>query len=155
MQEQEQVADQDNKPLAMAQLRFIDQPDGTMTIHAEHSPETFDPINQSHACLRAVCDILPEICRPAGTEIDKGYGKKVPITDGERYQAIRALAFLPEKERDALLATLGGEPQNFPEFDKYADKMVEYARKNPEPEVESLVAAPAHDVIAPSPKIVQ
>lgn len=126
---EEQAAHEANRPLAVAQLRFTDNPDGTMTIEPAHAPEVFEPMNQSHAVLRALVQYLPVLCTPIGIDIKDGVGYKLPINDGERYQAMRALAFIPEAEREAILAAIGlDEPQNEAEFDAYADKLVEYAR---------------------------
>lgn len=122
-------ASEESVPLAVAQLRFIDNPDGTMSIDATHAPEVFEPMNQSHAVLRALVQYLPVLCTPLGIDIKEGTGYKLPINDGERYQAMRALAFLPDAERDAILGAIGvAEPNTEAEFDSYADKLVEYAR---------------------------
>lgn len=100
-----------------------------MSIEASHAPEVFDPMNQSHAVLRALTQYLPVLCTPIGIDIREGNGYRLPINDGDRYQAIRALAFLPDAERDALLRDCAPtEPATEAEFDAYADKLVEYAR---------------------------
>jgi hypothetical protein len=126
---QEATLREQEKPVAVAQLRFTDNPDGSMSIEATHAPEVFEPMNQSHAILRAVTQYLPVLCTPIGIDIKDGTGYKLPINDGERYQALRALAFLPDAERDAILAAIGlAEPGSEAEFDAYADKLVEYAR---------------------------
>jgi hypothetical protein len=119
----------EDAPLAMANLRFIDHADGTMAIEATHSGE-FDAMNQAHACLRAVIQFLPQVCTPVGTRIEGNTGIRVPITDGDRYQAMRTLALIPEASREAILEQIAteGYPQNEIEFDKMADKLVEMCR---------------------------
>lgn len=132
---------------AWAQLIFTDKDDGTMKIEALHSGE-FDPMNQSHACLRAVAQFLPEVCRPAGTEIgDNNTGHRMPITDAERYAAIRALVFLPEAERNALLDATGTEPTTPEEYDAYADKLVLIGRTNPKPKEAAVIAETAPKLV--------
>jgi hypothetical protein len=139
--------------LASAQLIFTDKADGTMSIDALHSGE-FDPLNQSHACLRAVTQFLPDICRPAGTEIgDNNTGYKMPITDADRYAAIRALAFLPDAERYALLTSAGTDPATPEEFDAFSDKLVQMGRTNPKPKEAAIIAETAPKLVGSDGKL--
>jgi hypothetical protein len=130
MQENQTAEKQDEqKPVvAVAILKFEDLEDGTMSVEAKHDGN-FEPMHQSHACLRAVIQLLPQICAPIGTRIDGNSGIRLPISDVDRYQALRTLALIPEENREAILAHLSNrDPVTEAEFDLMTDKIVEMCR---------------------------
>lgn len=111
--------------MGVAQLKFVDQEDGTMAIEASHDGE-FEPLNQSHACLRAVAQFLPEVVMPAGTRVEGDIGTRLPINDIERYQALKQLSLMEASKAEAIadFITPEGGIQSEADFDKSTDMLV-------------------------------
>lgn len=123
-----QAEQEENAPIAVAMIKFTDNADGTMSIDATHSGQ-FEAMYQSHACLRAVTQFLPQVCAPVGTRISGDTGIKVPISDGDRYQALRTLAMVSDEVRAVIMDQISAhDPQSEMDYDIMADKMVEICR---------------------------
>jgi hypothetical protein len=119
--------------MGKAHLSFIDQADGALAIDAVHDGD-FDPALQSHACLRAVSQFLPQVLGAAGTRVDGDVGTRMPIGDGERYQALRALALL-EDNQAAAIARLIDAPDDLrseADYDAVVDRLVGIVRGLPQ-----------------------
>jgi hypothetical protein len=133
------------RQMGKAHLIFTDNADGTLGIDARHNGG-FDPALQSHACLRAVSQFLPQVLGAAGTRVDGATGTRMPIDDGERYQALRALALLEDKQAAAIARLIGqdrGQDQDrghdhgrdvrgAAEYDALVDRLVEIVRGVPQ-----------------------
>lgn len=115
--------------MGVSQIRFIDKEDGTMEIEASHDGD-FDPIQQSHACLRAVCQFLPEVVMPSGTRVEGNIGTRLPINNSERYEAFKQLSLMPADKAMAISQFIEPETgiQSEADFDASADKLVEIIR---------------------------
>ncbi|MBV8667046.1 MAG: hypothetical protein JO269_11240 [Burkholderiaceae bacterium] len=119
--------------MGKATLTFTDNPDGTLAIAARHDGE-FNPNLQSHACLRAVSQFLPQVLGAAGTRVDGELGTRVVITDGERYHALRALALLGDEQANAIAKQVdsGRHLLSEADYDAAADRLVQIARGTPQ-----------------------
>jgi hypothetical protein len=130
---------------ASAGITLFDKDDGTLEVQVTHSGE-FEPSYLSHAALRAISQFLPDIMRPEGIEMTGTTGKKMPITDAERYRVIRALAFLPDAERDTLLAGLQA-PNTPDDYDAFADHLVRIARISAQPKAAAAITESAPKIL--------
>jgi hypothetical protein len=119
--------------MSTAHLIFTDNADGTLAIDARHDGD-FDPALQSHGCLRAVSQFLPQVLGAAGTRVDDAVGTRMPINDGERYQALRALALLEDRQAAAIVRLIdpGCDLRAEAKYDAAIDRLVGIVRGLPQ-----------------------